>query len=72
MEIKVKIIMKLKSGSWVAKECKLLVVNHPKFNLMVRDILRKLGLSFQQSNPKEHVTKITRRDYCSSLFSASG
>ena len=60
MEIKGKIIMNLKSGSWVAKECKLLVVDHPKLNLMVRDILSKLGLSFQHSNPKEHVTKITQ------------
>ena len=60
MEIKRKIMMNLKSGSWVAKECKLLVGNHPKLNLMVLDILKKLGLSFQQSNPKDHVTKITQ------------
>ena len=45
--------MELRSGSWRAKNCNILVVKHKSQNLMGRDILTKLGLTLTQ----QQVTK---------------
>ena len=42
----------LKSGSWTAQNCKILVVGHKTHNLMGRDVLQKLGISLQQKPNK--------------------
>ena len=51
--------MILKSGSWTAKECKLLVVNLLTHNLMGRDILRKLGYHSNKQIPGKHINSIS-------------
>ena len=38
----------LQSGSWTAKDCQILVVQHKTNNLMGRDFLQKLGITLQQ------------------------
>ena len=38
----------LQSGSWTAKNCRILVVGHKTNNLMGRDVLQKLGITLQQ------------------------
>ena len=40
--------MELRSGSWTAKICNILLVQHKSQNLMIRDILTKLGLALTQ------------------------
>ena len=40
--------MELRSGSWTAKNCNILVVKHKSQNLMGRDNLKKLGLKLTQ------------------------
>ena len=42
----------LRSGSWTAQNCKILVVGHKTHNLMGRDVLQKLGISLQQKPNK--------------------
>ena len=46
--IKGQLQMELKSGSWTAKNCNILLVEHKSQNLMRRDILAKLGLTLTQ------------------------
>ena len=53
IEFQGKIILKLKSRSWTARECEILVVEHQTHNLMGRDIRCNLGLSLRQTNPQE-------------------
>ena len=43
IEIKGVLIINIKSGSWTAKRCKVLIVNTKTNNIMGRDLLAKLG-----------------------------
>ena len=52
----------LKSGSWTAKDCQILVVQHKTNNLMGRDILQKLGITLQQRptrSPGNYINSIS-------------
>ena len=40
--------LELNSGSWTARNCNILVVEHKSQNLMGRDVLAKLGLTLKQ------------------------
>ena len=53
--------MILRSGSWTAKNCNILVVKHKSQNLMGRDILTKLGLTLtqQQANKGKKILNIS-------------
>ena len=43
--------MELKSGSWNAKNCKILVVDNKTNNNMGRDVLAKLGITLKAEKP---------------------
>ena len=43
--------MELKSGSWNAKNCKILVVDNKTNNIMGRDVLAKLGITLKAEKP---------------------
>ena len=45
--------MDIKSGSWCAKRCPILIVEQYTANLMGRDILPKLGISLQQTKQQD-------------------
>ena len=45
--------MELQSGSWTAKNCNILVVEHKSQNLLSRNILTKLGLTLIQQQAKK-------------------
>ena len=52
-EIQIKDVLNinLKSGSWKAIDCKILLVNNFPQNVMGRDVLRKLGIHLSASKP---------------------
>ena len=56
--------MELRSGSWTAKNCNILVVKHKSQNLMGRDILTKLGLTLnqQQATKGKKIFDISEND----------
>ena len=43
--------MELKSGSWNAKNCRILVVDNKTNNIMGRDVLAKLGITLKAEKP---------------------
>ena len=43
--------MELKSGSWNAKNCKILIVDNKTNNIMGRDVLAKLGITLKAEKP---------------------
>ena len=43
--------MELKSGSWDAKNCKILIVDNKTNNIMGRDVLAKLGITLKAEKP---------------------
>ena len=53
IQIKGVLNINLKSGSWKATDCKILLVNNLPQNVMGRDILRKLGIHLIASKPKD-------------------
>ena len=49
IEIKGVLIIDIKSGSWTAKRCRILIVNSKTNNNMGRDLLEKLGITLNAS-----------------------
>ena len=43
--------MELKSGSWNAKNCKIIIVDYRMNNIMGRDVLAKLGITLKAEKP---------------------
>ena len=52
IQIKCVLNINIKSGSWKATDCKILLVKNLPQNVMGRDILRKLGRHLTASKPK--------------------
>ena len=52
IQIKGVLNINLKSGSWKATDCKILLVSNLPQNVMGRDILRKLGIHLTASKPR--------------------
>ena len=42
----------IKSGSWSAKQCKVLIVENKTNNIMGRELLAKLSITLNANNPK--------------------
>ena len=60
IEIKGVLSLELNSGSWTAKDCKVLIVENRTNNIMVRDILTKLGITLSaQKKPGKKINLIS-------------
>ena len=53
IKIEGELVLTLRSRSWTAKECKILVVGHNTNNLMGRDVLEQLGITLKQQQQRK-------------------
>ena len=52
IEIKDVLHLDLQSGSWTAKQCRILIVENKTNNIMGRDVLAKLGITLKAQKPQ--------------------
>ena len=52
IQIRGVLLLDITSGSWVAKQCKVLIVHNKTNNIMGRDLLAKIGITLNANKPK--------------------